>query len=153
MPKFVWLAVAALAVICTGCDDRPYRVPVSGQVLIDGQPLEYGFIQIIPENARPAYAELDSEGRFTLTSWDEGDGVVPGEHIVRVSSNKPLSATTQRWYAPHQYNEIPTNDEERAQAAKVKIDESMSDLIIELTWDRDPAHKGPWVETIASGEE
>ena len=51
-------AGAALAVVflaLAGCGDGgPKIVPVSGIVLIDGQPLTYGHVQVIPEGWRPA---------------------------------------------------------------------------------------------------
>ncbi len=42
-------AIAAVAILLSGCgDSHPKRVPVSGRVLIDGKPVETGYIQLVP---------------------------------------------------------------------------------------------------------
>ncbi len=135
-----------LVALFVGCDNRPYRAAVSGQVLIDGQPLEYGTIRLIPMNARPAFGRLDEQGRFKLTTWDNDDGVVPGECIVLVSAGKSLSATSMQWYAPQQYAHMPRNETEMSEALRVNIDGPTEGLIIELTWDVDPRNNGPYID-------
>ncbi len=41
-------------VVLPGCGDgRPTRVPISGQVLIDGKPLTTGAVRLVPAGARP----------------------------------------------------------------------------------------------------
>ena len=50
LPASAWL-LPALAMVCSmaGCGDgRPTRVPVSGQVLIDGAPLTHGYVRFTP---------------------------------------------------------------------------------------------------------
>lgn len=73
----------------TGCGSgRPSVVKVSGQVFIDGEPLAAGvpgFIQVVPEGTRPATGSIDpATGRFTLTTFEENDGCVPGTHKVAI---------------------------------------------------------------------
>lgn len=121
------MAVAALA----GCSDgRPTRVAVSGKVLIDGKPLTKGIVQLVPEGSRPAAGKLDSEGRFTLTSYDDdvGDGVVLGTHRVMVVAKEMLSESKAKWLAPPKYADL------RSSGLSVEITEPTDDLTIELTW-------------------
>jgi hypothetical protein len=132
------VAVATLAVTA-GCGDRrPARVPVSGQVLIDGKPLDYGFIRLVPEHARPATADIQPDGRFTLKTFEAGDGVVPGTHPVMILGAEVLSSTKQRWHAPKKYADPCTS------GLKATIDGPTDSLVIKLTWEGGK----PFVETV-----
>lgn len=116
--------------VFAGCSDgRPVRVTVSGQVLIDGQPLTVGNIKFVPEGARPSSSKIDSEGRFTLTCYDGDDGVVPGKHRAQVSAVEVLGPSKVRWHAPQKYADFRTSELE------YEITEPTDDLKIELTWD------------------
>ena len=120
------MAIASLA----GCSDgRPTRVAVSGKVLIDGKPLTTGIVQLVPDDARPAAGKLDSEGRFTLTSYDGDDGVVLGTHRVMVAAKEMISESKAKWLTPPKYADL------RSSGLSVEITEPTDDLTIELTWD------------------
>ncbi|QDS99962.1 hypothetical protein [Adhaeretor mobilis] len=115
--------------LSVGCDDgRPERVQVSGQVLIDGQPLKSGNLKFVPEGARPSTGRLDDQGRFKLTCYDGNDGVVLGTHRVQVSSYELAGPAKVRWLAPPQYADFRTS------RLKYEITEATDDLKIELTW-------------------
>ena len=69
-PSCLLPLVIVSALFAAGCgEDRPDRVQVSGQVLIDGQPLTCGFVRIMPENARPSTGAIGPDGRFKLTTF------------------------------------------------------------------------------------
>ena len=124
------LICAAALVTLAGCGDgRPTRVAVSGKVLIDGEPLTTGIVQFVPDNTRPAAGKLDSEGRFSLTSYDGDDGVVLGTHRVMIAAKEMLGESKARWLAPPKYADL------RNSGLKVEISEATDDLVIELTWD------------------
>lgn len=131
-----------LTSLMVGCGDgRPRRVPVSGRVTIDGQPLTKGVVRLIPENARPATGEVDSEGRYTLTTFEPGDGVIPGPCKVAVIASEMISNNAQRWHAPKLYA-----DAERS-GLTADIAEATDALDFELTW----AGGRPFVEQISAG--
>jgi len=137
------IATMALVVVAAGCGDgRPTRVPVSGQVLIDGKPLDYGFVRLMVEGARPATAQIGPDGRFTLKTFDNGDGAVPGTHPVMVLAAEPLGSTKQRWHAPKKYADPATS------GLTATIDGPTDSLVINLTWNGGK----PFVETIQGGE-
>ena len=113
--------------LLSGCSDgRPQRVPVSGQVLIDGDPVRGGVVQVIPKNARPANGMLDEEGRFTLTTFDKEDGCVLGTHNVMVMAVRE-EGTRDYWMAPKKYSS-PVNS-----GLTTTIDGPTDSLTIELT--------------------
>jgi hypothetical protein len=138
---FRLLPVALAAFVVWGCSKGPDLVPVSGQVLIDGQPLTAGHIQFIPENERPASGEIGADGRFTLTTYDDGDGCARGTHQIVVMASKQLSPTRTQHLAPPKYGAIGRS------GLTATIDESTEDLKVELTWDGGR----PYVEEINTG--
>jgi hypothetical protein len=125
-----------LAVVA-GCDDRPTRVPVSGTVLIDGQPLTRGNIKFVPENGRPSAGKIGEDGRFTLTCYDGNDGALLGTHRVQVASNRIISDSKIEWFAPPKYADFRTSE------IIVEVQEPVDDVKIELTWG---GGKGPFVQ-------
>jgi hypothetical protein len=122
-------------------DNRPTRVPVSGRVLIDGKPLEAGFIQVIVKGNRPAAGRVASDGRFTLNTFDDNDGCVPGKHRVVVFPQKPLNPTTMKWYAPKKYTKHNTS------GLEIEINGPRDDVEINLTW-KGSGHDEPFTEKI-----
>jgi hypothetical protein len=129
---------SCLVLTAVGCGDgRPERVPVSGHVLIDGQPLKEGNIKFVPSNGRPSAGKLGADGRFTLTCYDGNDGVLLGKHKVQIAANRIISDSKIEWYAPPKYADFRTSELE------FEINEPVEDLKIELTWgDR----KGPYIQ-------
>lgn len=120
----------AALLLAAGCGDgRPTRVTVSGQVLIDGKPLAAGNVKFVPDGARPSSGKLEEGGRFTLTCYDGGDGVVPGTHRVQVSAMEVIDASKVKWLAPPKYADFRTS------GLSYEINESTDSLKIELTWD------------------
>lgn len=123
------LIAAAAAVGClAGCDRGPKIVPVSGIVLIDGQPLKKGSVQVMPAGYRAAAGTIGPDGRFTLTTTDDGDGCVIGTHPARVVGNENVGTSDIRWLVPKKYASAQDS------GLTVTIDGPTNDLKIELTW-------------------
>lgn len=135
--------LAAALLWLSGCDSRPGRVPVSGKVVIDGQPLTKGFVTVVPADGRPATGQIQSDGTFRLTTFDENDGCLKGTHPVTVLSNEQITPTRMKWLAPKKYADVATTDR------TVTIDKARDDLVIELSW----GGGKPYVEdtTITAG--
>lgn len=125
----LYLALALGAMSLAGCDGRPKRVPVSGRVLIDGQPLQRGFIQVIPSDARAANGEIGPDGSFHLTTFDPNDGCVLGTHKVAIIANESQGANAMKWYAPAKYAD-PLKS-----GLTLDVTEPRNDVEIKLTWD------------------
>jgi hypothetical protein len=100
------LLLAGLATVCcvlfTGCGKTPYEVaPVQGRVTIDGRPVTQADIMFAPRakagtpNAgKPAFARLDDNGYFILSTYSEKDGAVVGDHTVTVSRARNAAGNT-----------------------------------------------------------
>jgi hypothetical protein len=118
-----------------GCSDRPHIVPVSGQVLIDGQPLSYGFIRFSSGEGRPALGRLDNEGRFRLTTYDSGDGAIVGLHRIAILTHQ-VTDTGIKWHAPRMYADYATS------GLTQEISEPTDSLVINLTWGKEKKGSG-----------
>jgi len=94
MNKTVWgslLAVVLLAsMLALGCPgqqggDRPSTSPVSGTVTYDGQPVDGATVAFqSADGSRSAVGVTDAGGKYTLTTFESGDGAVPGEYQVKI---------------------------------------------------------------------
>jgi hypothetical protein len=96
------LLVGSLLLGCGGQSDVygvGQVVPVEGQVFVQGQPLRlpngsYGRVWFHPDEGRgntcpqPAQADIDSEGRFHLTTRGQV-GVPPGWYKVMIVATEP----------------------------------------------------------------
>jgi len=140
----VLLVAGALVVAAAvGCGDaRPKRVPVSGQVLIDGKPLTFGFIRLLPKDGRPATGTIGPDGRFALTTFEPGDGAPLGTHPVTIFALEQLSSTRQKWHAPKKYVDPRTS------GLTATVDEPTDSLRIELGWEGGK----PFIETVGQEE-
>jgi len=88
VPARIAMLTGLLAVVAA-CSrvphDRPETAPVSGLVTYQGQPLAGAEVRFYPPRApRFAIATTDAEGRYTLSTFEPGDGAVLGEHLVAV---------------------------------------------------------------------
>jgi hypothetical protein len=126
------------SLVIMGCGDgRPTRVPVSGTVLIDGQPLGRGNIKFVPADGRPSAGKIAADGSFTLTCYDGNDGALLGQHRVQVASNRIISDSQIEWFAPPEYADFRTS------GITVEVTEPIDDVKIELTWGN---RKGPYIQ-------
>ena len=138
-----WLLLGALVAVCGCGDGRPRRVPVAGQVLVDGQPLTAGFVRVIPNNARAATGQIDRDGRFRLSTFDGDDGCVLGTHKVEIIARKSQGGTALVWLTPVKYQDAATS------SLTIDVQRPLEDWKLELTWDG----KEPLVEqTFSEGD-
>lgn len=88
--------------VLVGCggapeDNRPDRTPVSGSVVIGGVPVPGAMVVFSPaiqEGGRGAMGTTDKDGNFALTTFEKGDGAVPGDYIVLVSKLEQSQAAS-----------------------------------------------------------
>lgn len=103
---------ASCLVVCcllAGCGRGVTLVPVSGTVTVDGKPLPAGAIMVAPADGRAAGGRIGADGRFTLSTWQAGDGVVAGTHRVEVIATKPLAGNRRQWLVPKDVRSLATS--------------------------------------------
>ncbi len=131
---------ACVAVALAGCGDgRPAVVPTKGTVLMNGQPLKgvVGFVRVEPAGSRAATGEInEADGSFELTSFEIGDGCVPGTHPVAVIVNTTVGAELVS-LIPEQYADATTS------GLTVTVGSEPSEVTIELTGELKNAPQGP----------
>ena len=66
----------------------PQPCSISGQLFLDGKPLNYGLVGFIRDDGRASTGKLDDEGRFTLARFEANDGAVVGINHVMADSNR-----------------------------------------------------------------
>ena len=121
-------------------DARPERVPVSGKILINGEPLSVGVIRFIPETpGRAAIGSIQKDGKFTLTSYELNDGATVGKFDVEISGTEMISESAIKWHAPKKYADHGMS------GIDCEIDQTKSDIVIKLFWEEGT---GPFTETL-----
>jgi len=97
------LFVALLA----GCGKgKPETTPVTGEVVYQGAPVEGAEVAFAPDGGALARGRTDASGKFTLRTFADGDGALPGNHRVTVVKNVGSPATVENPY-PMTKNALP----------------------------------------------
>ena len=129
MKRVIASAALLVATCFTGCSDgRPEIVPVSGQVLIDGEPLTYGFVRFSPGDGRVSMGRLDENGRFRLTCYESGDGAIVGTHRIAILTHEVIGNAKIKWHAPSKYANYATS------GLTQEISQPTDSIVINLTW-------------------
>lgn len=138
----------ALLLFAAGCNSRPTCVPVSGKVLIDGEPLKRGAVIFIPSGGRQSSGILDANGQFKLTCFEPDDGALLGAHRIQIYPNESINDTTTKWHAPKKYTDPETS------GLTQEITGPTDSIVIELTWKGNTPDK-PFIEKAEAddGEE
>jgi hypothetical protein len=106
-------ALAVLFGCLAGCGGRPGgapTLPASGTVLYNGQPVADVQVVFTPHAGRPAMADTDAGGHFTLMTFEPDDGAVPGKHKVAIVDRQ------RRWVPDPKAAPPPTRFPERYQS-------------------------------------
>ena len=83
---------------CGGEDFKMVVAPVSGTVTCGGRPVTEGVVIFVPKipagadamkSGKAATGNINADGTYTLTTYDEGDGALIGDHEVRVERLAP----------------------------------------------------------------
>jgi hypothetical protein len=95
----VRLAATALSGVLalSGCGGGSGGVAVSGQVTLDGQPLETGTLTLIPEGQGTAATATISRGAYSIP---EREGPTPGTYRVEIHSIQSTGRTAKKVVDP-----------------------------------------------------
>jgi hypothetical protein len=118
-----------------GCaDDGQATIPVSGQITFQGGPCPVeGTITFSPVaveegvSRRPGTARFQKDGIFRITSFKEGDGLLPGRYLPLVScwKGQPDNSDPSSF---ERLNLIPGN----FKADEVVVDRSAPDVKVQI---------------------
>jgi hypothetical protein len=89
------VVLLAFSLLIAGCNRGPAMVHVTGKVVYNGKPLEFGTVTFQPPSGQPARGDIQPDGSFTLSTYRLNDGAVLGKHKVRVAcyeSQRPNTA-------------------------------------------------------------
>ncbi len=92
LSSVIALVLGTLSVSACGGSADPDAipaVPAAGTVTYQGKPLETGEIQFLPDKGRTATGTIE-KGAFTMNTYGDGDGAIPGTHKVTVYSVKEV---------------------------------------------------------------
>lgn len=103
-----------------GCSRAPARAPVEGQVIYDGQPLQFGTVMFQPPSGQPSQARIRPDGTFTMETFGHGPGAIVGRCRVRITcyeSDAPGAdgamaeePVTGRMLIPERYGQYATSN-------------------------------------------
>ena len=92
--KRTWPVLCGILSVCVaGCSssddktaDRPQRTAVSGQVMFQGNLVAGASVILSPvgSGGKAASGVTDESGKYSLTTYESGDGAIPGEYQVMV---------------------------------------------------------------------
>ncbi len=112
--------------MASGCGRGPSlgTIPVRGRITYKKAPVPSGRIVLDPVDAegggsdlvRAASGAIQSDGRFVLSTFEHGDGVLPGTYAVRIIAMvdveldaEPADQKTE-WLVPEKYSSTRTSE-------------------------------------------
>jgi hypothetical protein len=94
IPRVVVVLCLASLLLSTGCSgggagaERKPTIKVSGTIKMAGGPVADAVVTFSPQEGQPvAFGRTDSQGKYTLTTYEAGDGAVAGKYIVLVTKS------------------------------------------------------------------
>jgi hypothetical protein len=88
-PGSLTLTGGLLIGLITGCSKYPATAPVKGKITLNGKPVSTGRISFHPTTGeRPALANIQPDGSYSLTTFQRGDGALLGHHKVSIKSTR-----------------------------------------------------------------
>lgn len=96
-PWWALLSVLVLVLGTVGCGGGGEHgvAKAGGTVTLDGNPVPDLVVSFTPQSTgsgnpgKSATGRTDAQGKFTLSTYDMGDGAVVGKHLVTVSLDGP----------------------------------------------------------------
>ncbi len=132
--------LAAGGLMAAGCGgDMPLTAPTHGVVELDGTPLSSGTIRFIPKGGRSGHGIIQSDGTFSVSTFEDGDGALISTHNITVVSWKgsvvdPLhsesGAASMKSLIPSEFNTPHSS------GLKCEIVEGENNLRVSLSSDR-----------------
>ncbi len=117
--------------------DAKQTVPVSGQVLVDGQPVKDLWVYLIPKGTTVAKGQqpesralTDDSGNFRISTYMDGDGAPQGDYVLCVEWLK-FRQTGGQWIGPDRLGKR-YSDSAKSQFSVTVTDQPVVVPVIEL---------------------
>jgi hypothetical protein len=90
LATWIPLICSLMTLAIAGCGSKyPPTAPVKGKIIINGKPVTTGRISFHPTTGeRPAMANIQPDGSYSLTTFESGDGALLGHHKVSIKSTR-----------------------------------------------------------------
>jgi hypothetical protein len=115
------LGVCFVSVLFTGCNSSG-TLPVTGKVTKGGQPVEGAVVSFVPQapEGNAASGTTDTTGTYKLTTFEHGDGALPGSYKVSITKfpGAATAAGSAPTSAPTEYSESAIDAAYREMEAK-----------------------------------
>ena len=100
MKMLALLAIAASAVLVSGCAKDTGHRKTTGVVTYNGSPVEGAMVVFIPQvqGGASGSAMTDASGAYSATSGSVGEGLLPGEYKVTISKREAVVDEDQAAY-------------------------------------------------------
>ena len=119
-----WGAVVLLGlIVAVGCappeTERPATESVSGTVTLGGDPVEGAIVTFVPAGAEgeSAVGKTDAGGKYTLTTWESGDGAMAGDYTVKIVKFESAAVDESGIEADDEGAFIPTTEDSGQQTS------------------------------------
>jgi hypothetical protein len=117
--------LATLTVLPLACgNSNPVRVhPVRGEVYYNGRPAEGAVIHLHPrdkEKGRTAFATINADGSFQLSTFGKNDGAAAGDYLVTIGWWDERKTDEEVVYGPDKMGGRFNNAESSGLTATVK---------------------------------
>lgn len=83
------LLLPSVCMLGCGSEGTAPTAKVTGTVTYNGTPLEGVNVTFTPESGRPGLGTTDASGKFSVSTFSQGDGAVPGNHVVTITDAAP----------------------------------------------------------------
>ncbi|MBT5017515.1 MAG: carboxypeptidase regulatory-like domain-containing protein [Planctomicrobium sp.] len=96
--KSLILGLVATGGMLMGCSgdkspDRPATTPTTGVVTYNGDPIEGATVTFKPgAEGKAAFGKTDAEGKFAITTFEGGDGAIPGSYTISVTKMEEIES-------------------------------------------------------------
>lgn len=128
-----------LMLLFVGCGetvdvDRPETAPVTGSVTYNGQPVEGATVTFMAgaSGGRGAVGTTDASGKFQLTTFEAGDGAIPGAYKVKIAKTVGGAPTAEGGEIMAPPTGGPPTSEEKDELPVKYKDESTSGLTADV---------------------
>lgn len=88
LPSRRIFTIIALLVVLTGCKNYEDRIPVNGQITLDGAPLADGFVAFVGDEGYAVASGLVQNGHYELSESASRNGIPAGQYAIRIESWK-----------------------------------------------------------------